>query len=109
MIYYRIAGRSYCRFEAADRIALLALVTIIALVVLCSCAHEPISDPRGPGNVIVGVTRDGVIFNDAGRNLWISESVPSSYFTQAGRPGRWYISSVNFHQGELIRLNRANP
>lgn len=107
MIYYRIHNRTYCKLEMADRIAFLAILTIIALVILAGCAHEPVAELHGPGGALRFVTKTGVVFTDQGHALWLKEGVPANLFTMT-KDG-WYMSSLEYHEGDKIRQANANP
>jgi hypothetical protein len=81
-------------------------LALFAALFVAACAHDPVTLPNGPGGVIVGTDATGVIFNNDGRTVWISEGVPAAWFEADGL--NWHIDDPLYHQGNAIRLRRAN-
>lgn len=88
--------------------AVRAALLFCSPLALLSCAHDPITKPEGPGGSVIGVTSTGLIFTQSGHDLWLREGVPASYFTEV-QPKKWYISEINWHAGNAIRLKKVNP
>jgi hypothetical protein len=84
------------------------LLLIALTLVMAGCAHEAVTVPTGPGGAVSGITSTGVIFLEAGHDLWLSEGVPASYFTPLPHD-RFYISDIDWHAGNKIRIKGANP
>ena len=80
---------------------------LVAQVFLCSCAHEPITQPTGPGGAIESVDSQYVYFTAQGHELWLKESVSADLFTLT--PKGWAMTPLAWHQGNAIRLKERNP
>jgi len=74
--------------------------------ILSSCASQPLVDPSGPGGVIVAVDPTGVTFDQQGRDLWIRENVPASWFVAT--PQGFHLTSLQYHEGNQIRQKFFN-
>jgi hypothetical protein len=74
---------------------------------LCSCVHAPVILPTGPGGAIEGIDPTGVTFTDQGFQLWVSEGIPEAWFTST--PQGYHLTSLQYHEGNAIRLKRVNP
>lgn len=85
----------------------LARLNLLAALVLTGCMHEAVTPVTGPAVEGVSVTKTGVIFPQSVRDRWLEEGVPASYFTALPHD-RFYISNVEWHAGNQIRLDRAN-
>jgi hypothetical protein len=83
------------------------LPMLAILFVLCSCVHEPVILPSGPGGAIEGVDSTGVTFTDQGYELWVSEGVPEAWFTST--PKGYHLTTLQWHEGNAIRVKRVNP
>jgi hypothetical protein len=82
------------------------ILLILFATLLAGCVHEAVVQPTGPGGAVLYSTKTGLVFGTEGHLLWLREGVPSDFFTNVG-PERWYISNVNWHQGNQIRLKAA--
>lgn len=80
-------------------------VALCALL-LVGCITQPLTLPNGPGNVIVDTDSTGVIFNQAGKDLWVGEGVPEAWFVPV--PKGYHLTDLQYHQGNAIRLKLAN-
>lgn len=86
-----------------NRLSILCMAVYLQI----GCAHVPISEPTGSGGAIVSVDSTGITFNEQGKALWVSENVPASWFVATSQG--WHLTTLQWHQGNEIRLKRANP
>lgn len=80
---------------------------LLSIMGLTACAHEAITRPVGPGGAIIGVDSTGITFNDQGKALWVNESIPAEWFVKTSQG--WHLTTLQWHQGNAIRLKRFNP
>ena len=86
---------------------LLIILLVATCFLLPRCVTAPLTTPKGPGGVIVDVDESGVTFNQAGRDLWLSENVPASWFEPVP-PNGYHLSNLHWHLGNEIRINFKN-
>ena len=84
------------------------LICVALAIITSGCAHLDVTDPVGPGGVIVAEDSTGFFFNQNGYNLFLNEGVPAAYFTPVPN-GTYHITDAMLHAANLIRDNRANP
>lgn len=84
------------------------------LLILClvgfnqmACTHLAVTQPVGPGGAIVAADANGITFNDQGKALWVGEGVPAAWFVSTSQG--WHLTTLQWHEGNAIRLQRANP
>lgn len=77
------------------------------LTLLTACVHQAITQPIGPGGAIASQDAGGVYFTAQGHLLWLKEGVPPEMFTLTEKG--WYMTDLEWHQGNSIRLKEKNP
>jgi hypothetical protein len=105
--YFHIRDKKPNRWLLPLWIAAWIVIFTGLLLLFSGCAHIPVTLPDGPGGAVVGVTKTGLIFTDSGHDLWLREGVPAAWFTPVTK-GKWYISKIDWHAGNLIRLKGRN-
>lgn len=76
-------------------------------LLLCSCATPSVVAPRGPGGAIASLSNTGVYFTPEGHQLFLKEGVPVDMFTLT--PNGWFMTNLQFHGANKIRIQNANP
>jgi hypothetical protein len=104
-VYMRdLQNRLPLKRKTLDSLFLICATSLI----LCSCAHEAVTVPTGPGGAVAYVTSTGVVFYQAGYDQWRREGVPADYFNPIPHD-LFYISNIDWHAGNKIRIKGANP
>ena len=82
------------------------LLALAIVSTLCSCAHLPITDPKGPPAAAV-YDKTGFTIPREDYDHLRAEGVPDGDFVKTATG--YHVSNLAWHDIHSIQLNRANP